>query len=362
MPNFSARPFTLSAACLALFAYGCGDNVTNNVAADEPENAAGAAAVETFPPALGPQDCATSTSKVTLSQPAAAAVWGGLVVLEFKVAGPKVASFDVQFYDPATEAWLSNNVGVSYSAQRDDGTYVLAASPTLNDVNKDSELKLRIRPSQQGCPQADWTETETFTQANPLSQTSWQADVQGAFINNSLNVQRTPKDSEMSLPSAPLHVANAALALSFSKKGVFSEVVTIDLESETAAPYDGCTLNLTYTGTWDISLRQQYGDLTLVISEQQLSSIEGTTCDFPTLGEMALSADDFKLTIPASTQSINIGYQPTLYTTPGAPEWFGSNFTRVFEQLGQYLAYETDTETGNVNGYIYTQDVIFNQQ
>src|SRR4051812_31869067 len=100
----SLRPWnTLGLLSVALLACACGSDDNKSPAEPTPdENEGGAPAVApSYPPALSPQDCATTTSKITLSQPEGAAVWGGLVLLEFEVEGAKVDSFEVQGFDPS---------------------------------------------------------------------------------------------------------------------------------------------------------------------------------------------------------------------------------------------------------------------
>src|SRR5260221_11482112 len=111
---------------LAFLASACGDDKVQPAAEDNDGGAPAIVFPPNYPPALGPEDCATKTSKITLSQPDGAAVWGGLVLLDFEVEGAKVATFDVQGFDPALGAWTNSYVGSQAIGQRNDCSYFIA--------------------------------------------------------------------------------------------------------------------------------------------------------------------------------------------------------------------------------------------
>lgn len=359
------RPFHVRSltVCLAIAACACGGD-DNNKAETDDDNAGGAPAVAvSYPPALGPEDCATSTSKIKLTQPDGAAVWGGLVVLDFTVEGAKVDSFDVQVFDPSLQAWTNYYVNTQTVGQRDDGSYFLAVSPYFSDVNKDKDLKLRVRPTQQGCPAADWTETTAFTAGDPLVGTKWKAQIAGTGFTGQLNVQRTPIPNVMVLPPSRLSVGSVTLEVGFGKNGELTEVLTVPLSSKKDEPYDGCTVSLTFSGTYEVNLPQQYGGISVAFSEQTLTSVDGTTCAFPALKDMAISAKDFDVQLNAYLQpGVSINYLPTAYAEPGAPTWQSSQFGQIFQQLSQFLSYATTSESGNADGYLYPQDVTLERQ
>jgi hypothetical protein len=352
----SAMTFLLrtSVCCLALAnVVGCGED-DDKPAVDADDNEGGAASIHIPAPALGKDDCAVTTSKLELSQPEGADVWGGLVVVEFEVEGAKTRSFDIQIFDPTLDAWVNSYVEVGSSGQREDGSYFLAVRPTYNDANKNEELKLRVRPTQEGCPNAEWTESEGFTARDPVAGTSWSAELPSEFLTGSIIVQRTALP-DMPLPPVELALGDATLAVEFGTKGELTQHVTIPLDAEKGEPYAGCTLSLTFSGTYDLVLRS-WGGLTLVTSEQALTSTEGTTCELPSLDEMALSADAFDLPLSGTTVSVNIDYQPTLLVTPGAPVW-RDGFGQVFQVIPQYLGYETSEEIGNASGFLQPQEL-----
>ncbi len=356
---FHVRSLTV---LVALSACACGSDA-QKVTDDDASQAGAPAVAPNYPPALSPEDCATSTSKIKLTQPEGAAVWGGLVRLEFAVAGAKVNSFDVQAFDPSLGAWSTNYVGVQALGQRDDGSYLMAVSPYFSDVNKDKELKLRVRPTQQGCPAADWSETSAFTAGDPLAGTTWRAEIPATGFSGQLNVQRTPIPNTMAVPTSRLMLGTISLELDFGKKGEFTEMVTVPLSSKKGEPFNGCTVVLAFSGTYELSLRQQYGGITISVSEQTLSSTDGTTCAFPTIKEMAFSAKDFDMPLNAYTQlGTSINYLPTVYVEPGAPNWQLNQFGQLFQQLSQFLSYTTANESGNVDGFLYPQDVLLERQ
>ena len=357
----SLRPWnTRCLMALALLACACGSD-DNKTETTPDENEGGAPAVApSYPPALSPQDCATNTSKITLSQPDGAAVWGGIVLLEFEVDGAKVDSFDVQSFDPSLGIWTNYYLGRQVQGQRDDGSYFLAVSPSFSEATKDEQLKLRVRPTQNGCPEAAWTETAAFGAGDPLVGTHWTAEVAAGDLNAQLSLTRVFANSTSEVP---LTLGDATLTLDFAKKGVFTQVVTVPLITKEGEPYDGCTLSLTFSGSYGLSVRSPYGEIRLAISEQTLTSTKGTVCDFPTVEEMALSAADFDLRLNAYTrQGISIDYLPTLFAKPGAPTWQNSNLGQVFQQLPQFLAYVQPTESGNVAGYANVQELTFERE
>ncbi len=360
----SPRPFMLRGLMsLAFLACACGDDAKQAVVTNDDNEGGAPAVAPSFPPALGPEDCATTTSAIRLSQPDGAAVWGGLTLLEFEVEGGKVDQFDVQTFDPSLAAWTNFYTNVEAQGQREDGSYFLAVSPYFSEATKDLELKFRVRPSQQGCPDADWTETTSFGAGDPLEGTKWAGEIEAADFFGQFNVQRYPIPNDTTLPSSPLTLGDASVSVDFGKKGVFTEVVTVPLKTEADAPYDGCTLSLTFSGTYQVSLRAQYGGVRLAISELTLTSIKGTACAFPAVEDMALSAKDFDVRLNAYTQQgISIDYLPTLFTDPGSPLWQNSNLAQIFQQFPSFLAYATPTETGSVNGYTNVQELLLERQ
>ncbi len=357
---FQVRSLTV---LLALAACACGSDDNNKVEPDDDNEGGAPAVAPSYPPALGPEDCATTTSKIKLSQPDGAAVWGGLVLLDFTVEGAKVDSFDVQVFDPSLGAWTNYYLSTQALGQRDDGSYLLTVTPYFSEAIKDAELKLRVRPRQQGCPEADWTETTTFTASDPLVGTTWKAEIPTTGFSGQLNLQRTAIPNEMAIPSSRLTVGTTTFELDFGKKGVLTEVVTVPLSSKMGEPYDGCTISLTFSGTYEVSLRQQYSGVTVAFSEQTLTSTEGTTCDAPSIDDMAISSADFDLRLNAYTQQgVSINYLPAVYLEPGAPTWQNNQFGQLFQQFSQFLSYATTTEMGNVDGYLYPQDVTLQRQ
>lgn len=349
---------------LALLACACGGDDDKKVEATGDGNEGGEPALPpSFPPAIGPEDCAATTSKITLTQPEGAAVWGGLVLLEFEVEGARPSSFSVQLFDPSLGGWTNYYVGQEAFGQRDDGSYFMAVSPYFSDANKDQELKLRVRPSQSGCPEADWTETAAFGAGDPLVGTQWLGELSSGDFSQQLTVERDPVDAEAMQTSTPLTFGDATVSLDFGKKGVLTEVVTVALSTKKAEPYDGCTLSLTFSGTYEVTVRQQYGGPRLSLSERMLVDTAGTTCAFPTLPVMAISAEDFDLRLNAYTQQgLSIDYLPLLFAEPGLPVWQNSNFGQVFQQLPNFLGYETPKERGYVSGYANVQDLTLVKQ
>lgn len=362
--RFSLRFAHAWLVSLPLLAIACGgDDNKQQTAPQEEENEGGAPALPpSYPPALSPEDCVSTVSSVNLVQPEGAAVWGGLVVLEFTAEGGKLDSFDVQAYDAALGGWTNYYVGIQAQGQRDDGSYFMAVAPYYSDANKSEPMKLRVRPSQQGCPDATWTESEEFTAHDPLLNTAWSADIPTGSLNGDFTLQRSEVPGGASLPPSRLTVGDATLKVEFGKKGVFTETVSVPLHTDTDLPWDGCRLNLTFTGTYQLKLRQQYGGITLMVSDQELTAFDTSKCELPTIEQMAFTAEDATPSLSAFNTQVSISYLGTLYQKPEAPQWPNAGFGQFFQQLPQFLTYTTDTESGYVNGYGYPQDLTLTKQ
>jgi hypothetical protein len=358
--RFSLRFAHACVVCLPLLAIACGGDDKKETIVVVQENDGGAP--PTYPPALSPDDCVDTISSLKLSQPDGAGVWGGLVLLEFEAEGAKLDSFDLQAYDAALGGWTNYYVNVQAQGQRDDGSYYMAVSPYFSDANKDEPMKLRVRPSQQGCPDATWTESEEFTATDPLLGTTWKADIPAATVNSQLTLQRNTVPGGTFISESRLTVGDATIQVEFGKKAAFTETVSIPLHTEKDAPWDGCRLGLTFTGTYSLKLRQQYGGINLSVTEQQLTDFAATKCELPALAEMAFTADDAALALSAFSTQVSISYLGVLYQKPEAPTWQNAGFGQIFQQLTQFLTYTTAKETGYVNGYANAQDLTFTQQ
>jgi hypothetical protein len=162
--------------------------------------------------------------------------------------------------------------------------------------------------------------------------------------------------NELPLPSTRVTLTGATLNVAFGPQGALTQRLTVPLQADAGAPYEDCTLSLTFTGTYELTLRS-YGNLSIVLSPQELTSYEGTTCSFPNVDELLLTGKDFDGTMAGYVQFLNVDYSPTVYVTPGSPTWQGA-FTRVFEQLARYMNYETDEERGDASGNVSPQDFI----
>lgn len=354
------RPYALGAVCFAVLVAACGnDNSSTTPPPEENEAGSGNVIVETYPPALGPEDCVASVEDLKLSQPDKAAVWGGLVLLEFTVPGAKLRSFEVQMFDPSLEAWTSSYVGQDAFGQREDGSYFMAVSPAWNEATKDQELRLRIRPTQNGCPEGDWSETGGFTAGDPLLGTSWSAEIPSELFNSQLRLQRSTILGDP-LPGSDV-VVDATMNMTFGEEGAFSQTVSLALQTGTGLAYDGCTVDLTFSGTYQLLMRDQYGSLSLALSQQELSAFD-SVCDLPTLEEMEISLEQaFMGSLEGFTQGVSINYVPTIHATPSSPTW-QSNFGQVFQQLTQFMNYTTADEQGGFTGYIYPLEVELTQE
>ena len=130
--------------------------------------------------------------------------------------------------------------------------------------------------------------------------------------------------------------------------------------AEPGEPYEDCTLSFTFTGTYELTLRS-YGNLSITLLRQELTSCEATTCAFPSLEELLLAGEDFDGTIGGYVQYLNVDYTAAAHVTPGSPTWQGA-FTRVSEQLARYMSYATDEEPGDASGNVNPQDFILTRE
>lgn len=354
--SLSCLAFCLAAPS-ALVACGSDDKADTIIV----EGDAGAPAVS-YPPALGPDDCAVKTSKITLSQPAGADVWGGLVLIEFEVDGPTIDSFDVQMYDPALGGWSPYYVQQRAFGQRDDGSYFMAVEAVFSEATRDAELKLRVRPSQSGCPEGEWTETSGFTGRDPLAGTKWRAEVAAELFSNEYQVNRTSLPDNETLPSTRLTIGDVTLSVDFGKKGVFTEQVSIPLLAAEDEPFFGCTLDMTFEGNYSLFLRGGYYGVSLALSTAKLTALDMGDCPLPALDDLLISADDADVRLNAYTQNVDIDYLPLLYSEPAAPRWANGNLAQVFNVLGPLLDYESPAERGSISNQLYPQDVVFELQ
>jgi hypothetical protein len=339
----------------------CGGDDDKKVSPD-PESDGGEPAVVSYPPAIGPEDCNTSIENLKLSQPEGAAVWGGLVVLTFETEGAPASAFQTQLFDPSLGIWV--NAYAQTSGQRDDGSYLLAITPSTAESNLDKQLKVRLRPSQEGCPEREWVESETFSASDPVAGTSWKAVVPAALFNNKFTVQRFEAASEQPavLPSTRAALGDASVELTFGEDGELSQTVTLPFVADKGEPFAGCRFVLTFEGTYSLIVRNQYGSLTLAISDLSLTSYSGSECAFPALETLSLANETQSLLLPAYTQSFGVSYLPLLYEEPGVPMWENSSVAQVFQQLPQFFNYVTKNERGSLQGYVYPQELVLEKQ
>jgi hypothetical protein len=155
----------VAACCLALSSVACGGDDDKGTPTPN-QNEGGAPSVELPAPALGPADCATTTSKVTLTQPAGADVWGGLVVIEFEVDDNRAQTFDLQVFDPSLGGWINSYFAYQSSGQRDDGTYFLVVQPQYNPGNKDGSSRSACAPPSKVAQSPNGPSQEHSAQAN----------------------------------------------------------------------------------------------------------------------------------------------------------------------------------------------------
>jgi hypothetical protein len=317
-------------------AIACGDDDAQRVVVVV--EGAGGEAAEPFPPALGPEDCVTAVTELEVSQPIGADVWGGITLLEFQVEGANLRSFEAQAFDSDAGVWTNQYLPTTFSGQREDGTYVLGVSISPSEANQDADQWLRVRPVQDGCPPAEWVESDTFTLGSPVLGVSWHGSLPIEQFNSSLVVD----------PSAYLSmsVSAAELDVTFGDDGAFSETLALTFSTEEAGPFDACTIAFTFEGSWRHEPANYSGGM-VYLSPLVLSGIDGSDCKGgPAPASLRVSdpeeAAQFKLA-PA-VYYLNVDYLPTLSSTPGAPIWRTSFGRDILYQLPQLLAYEQPSQ------------------
>lgn len=332
------KGWCLGILSLGLCAFACGDDGEQKVVVVH--EGGGGEAAEPFPPALGPEDCVTAVTELELSQPSFADVWGGITLLEFQVEGAKLRNFEAQAFDPDTGVWNNQYLPTPFSGQREDGTYVLGVSLSPSEANQDADQRLRVRPLQDGCPPADWVESDTFTLGSPILGASWHASIPVEQFSSSLAVDQSSW--------LPMSVSAAELDVTFGDDGAFSETLALTFSTEEAGPFDDCTIAFTFEGSWRHE-PANYSGGTVHLSRLQLAGTEGSDCKAgPSLDSLRISDPEVaaERTLGPSTQYLNVDYLPTLSSTPGAPTWRTSLARDILYQVPQLLAYEQPSQGG----------------
>jgi hypothetical protein len=356
---------------LGLLPLACGSDDDEQPAGTDHTSAGAPATPVSYPPALGPEDCASTVTDLKLSQPAGADVWGGLTLLEFQVAGAGSRNFEIEAFDPDTGAWLNQYVGYAYSGQRTDGTYLLGVNLYPTEASQDADQRVRVRPTQQGCPEADWVESDAFKLVSPFEGTSWAGTIPGNHFTGEMHIVGSYLNEDVRL-----HLGDTAVSANFADDGTFSQTFTAPLQTSKGAPFQGCTLSLTFEGTWRYELGGFGNGQQLQIADVTLTSTKGSKCTYPALADMDINQEGFKLELGDGTYYPRIDYVPTLAIKPGAPAWSTEIFNGIVQQLGQLLGHTVPSQmddggagaagpvgdSGNAQGQFNATDVSLEKQ
>lgn len=300
------------------------------------------------PPALGPDDCAAATGEIAVTQPYGADVWGGLTVVEFEVAGASVDTFDIEYFEPALDAWISGSI-LRFQGQRADGRYALGFSIVPRPGSVDSEFRVRVRPQQAGCPDAAWTESPGFALSDPLAGSVWTATVPQADLIGELTLEKTISTFTPPI-SIPLTLGDVELTYIFQEDGVLLLDLWVPLSTAADKPYHECTMVFSFTGTWRMELDRS---LRLMTSPLSFAGAPGSICAYPEPTELAVNQPGFMSPVPPALLALeDIDYEPTLQVPPAAPSWLNGFFTAAVRALPQLLAYNKLTELGSVGGTV----------
>jgi hypothetical protein len=293
--------------------------------------------------ALGPGDCPDAATNLVLKP--FAPFWGGLVEVDFKVPGGAPEAFDVELFDPAEKLWeplTSPTVG-----QRDDGSYAAEVGPLpVSRLNASMERKVRLRPRLQGCPVPDWATTKGFTLGDPLVGTSWVLDPT-VPPNGNVSVQSLTGSAykgPFSLGDDP----PLSLSVTFLAGGVVHEELKFSLASATAAdPYDGCSFDLRFTGSYVVVPEQGQVAITNLVRAAHFA--DGSVCGAPALATMSLLNP--QIGGPSQDgESLVIDYSQLAASPPGHAMWSASFLYAPLQAAAQLISVPTVSSV-QINAY-----------
>jgi hypothetical protein len=302
--------------------------------------------------ALEAGDCPSTPTGLAID--AVAPFYSGLVTLTFESSTPP-GSVELQQYSASRGFWMQTYASLG---QKDDGAYLLQVRPQSYGADNDTELKLRIRSTLQGCPPSGWAESDSVTLGDPIEGTTWIGEFGRTDLSSQLSASAsgggTANQQYSVAPTPPLKHT-----LTFGPGGVYSEQVDFTIQSPASGGvYNGCRFVLAYEGTW---FGDYDNDTRIAVFDRRFKSLTGSTCANPAITELQPSSmdrlDDF--TLSAS----NIDYSRLLETTPGTARWTNYNtLQNSFSSMLSILEDQTGPDTSSISGYLNLFDPTYQKQ
>lgn len=334
------RTATLSACVMTLLLGGCGDS----------SSGAGGG------PPLTRTECPGKPAKVTVNP--VAPFWSGLVAISFTSSGKGMPSYsDVQLFDPALGAYSQSG---TTPFQKPDGTFLALVNTPAREESKDLDFKIRVRSELDGCAPSDWVESSTFKLGNPLPNTSWVADLSPAEYSGNLNIYQSGTKTVGPYTFAPSGVQET---LEFKDDGTYTDVVSFGIESGHAGDlYDGCRFQIHSEGQWEIKFLQYSS--TVLLSQRKLSAnpLSGSTCNSPSIGQLAVNQPGFDMSLPPATLGLGIDYTALLYSPPGKVKWTDTTLLGGISNYLPLLVFTDVNGTATINGYLSPNQAHYEKQ
>ncbi len=300
--------------------------------------------------ALTRDDCPGKPEKIALRT--VAPFWNGLVALSFTSTGKGSPTFtDVQLFDPALGAYGQTGGSVT---QKEDGTFLAQISTPVRQENKDLAFKVRVRSALDGCAPSDWAESPTFKLGDPISSTTWKADLSLAELAGNIDVSYfgplgTAVGPYSFAPSGVQH------AITFAADGTFTETLDLGIVSEHAGDlYSGCHFQLHAGGRWAIVF-PNYG-MSLVLADRKLAAnpLEGSSCGNPSPASLMINQIDATTGLLPSTPGLNIDYSGLLYSPPGKVKWQDSLMIGALASALSELGFSNTSGSATVTASLST--------
>lgn len=306
-------------------------------------------------PGITAKNCPATPTNVNIAQ--AAPVWYGFVQLTATVPGGTPDTLEVQVLDPSTKLWVTT---YGRGGQKQDGTFAVSVSPTVDEASKTKEFKARVRARLDGCPPTGWAESPTFTLGNPISGTSWTATIPSALFYQYLNVSHVGTGTSQG--PYTLSDADVVHTMTFNADGSYAESFSYGIKSLSTTPgdlYDGCNVHLSYVGTWILRLD---GSPTVSISARKPNPAgvtTGSTCTAPPVSDWTASQPGGAPTrIQPASMYLNIDYQNVLDDPPGKPVWSaGGDLSNALSATLAEICDNVGPNTATINGSLNPQQV-----
>lgn len=311
-------------------------------------------------PGITGKNCPLTPTNVNIVN--VAPVWNGLIVIEAAVpAGGVPSSFDLQVLDPGMNQWVQS---YGQMRQKVDGTYTLAFSPSITDASKTKAFKARIRSRLDGCPPSGWTESGTFTLADPISGSTWVANIPPGLVNANIYVNHSGTGTS----TGPYALTDAGVvhSMTFNADGSYGETFTYGIKSQSATPgdlYDACQVQLAFVGTW--TLRTDGGTPTVILGSRKPkpgAATTGSTCTSPPVAEWDIAQTTPTIRLNNTALYLGIDYSQLLNDPPGKPVWSTGDLGNALTTAMAALNDNQGPNTASVSGSLYPQNFRYTKQ